>query len=62
MNKKNIGNNALETAGVMTSSEVMNILAKHGTIVTEDEIIFDFLSQRSKITVARYFRLGKKVF
>lgn len=61
MNKKNIGNNALETAGVMTPSEVMNILAKHGTIVTEDEIIFDFLSQRSKITVARYFRLGKKV-
>lgn len=50
MNKKNIGNNAPETAGEMTPSRVMKILAKHGTIVTEDEaeIILDFVSKMSK--------------
>lgn len=64
MNKKNVGNYALETAGEMTPSQVMKRLAKHGTIVTEDEaeIILDFVSKMSKIAVDQYFRLGKKAF
>lgn len=64
MNKKKIGNNTPETTGEMTPSQVMKILAKHGTIVTEDEaeIILDFVSKMSKIAVDQYFRLGKKAF
>lgn len=64
MNKKNIGNNAPETAGEMTPSQVMKILAKYGTIVTEDEaeIILDFVSKMSKIAVDQYLRLGVKAF
>ena len=48
----------------MTPSQVMKILAKHGTIVTEDEaeIILDFVSKMSKIAVDQYLKLGKKVF
>lgn len=64
MNKKNIGNNAPETAGEMTPSQVMKILSKHGTIVTEDkaEIILDFVSKMSQIAVDQHLRLGKKAF
>lgn len=48
----------------MTPSQGMKILAKHGTIVTEDEaeIILDFVSKMSKIAVNQYLKLGKKVF
>lgn len=63
MNKKNIGNNAQETADEMTLSRAMKILAKHGTIVAEDEaeIILGFVSKMSKIAVDQY-RLRKKAF
>lgn len=45
----------------MTPSPIMKILAKHGTIVTEDEaeIIFDFVAIMSKIAVDQYLKLGK---
>ncbi|MBX3241640.1 MAG: hypothetical protein KIT80_11690 [Chitinophagaceae bacterium] len=64
MNRKNIGDNSPETTDEITLSHVMKILAKHGTIVTEDEaeIILDFVSKMSKIAVDQYFRLGKKAF
>lgn len=64
MNKKNIGSNTPETAGEMTPSQVMKILAKHGIIVTEDEseFILDFVSKMSKIAVDQYLWLGEKTF
>ncbi|WP_298302410.1 hypothetical protein [Hydrotalea sp.] len=64
MNRKNIGDDSPETAGEMTPSQVMKILAKHGTVVTEDEaeIILDFVSKMSKIAIDQYLRLGKKAF
>jgi|GEM_PF-5699246 len=34
MNRKNIGDDSPEITGKMTPSQVIKILAKHGTIVT----------------------------
>jgi hypothetical protein len=64
MKKKNNGNDSPETTDEMTPFQVIKILAKHGTIVTEDEaeIILGFVSKISKIAVDQYLRIGEKAF
>lgn len=48
----------------LTPKKVIEILAKKGTIVSEEEaeIILDFISKIAKIAVQQYLRSGGNLF